>query len=135
MSSPWPLVSGQPCVVYYVRYGITPSDLNTKIPVSEVSTLLFPAVKIIVDVRSWGCGGSQQDCLGLGHVWSKVKVFLAGTFFPKISRGLLSFNKLCLIFTNWSLSLVGLQFQKRVTGVCWGQDALSVRVPIIIYMR
>lgn len=47
-------------------------------PLKLQTTLLFPAVKIIVDVRGWGCGGSQQDCLGLGHVWSKAQVVQAG---------------------------------------------------------
>lgn len=65
-------------LVCYVRYDITTSDLETK----KLKTLLFPAVKIIVDVPGWGCGGSQQDCLGLGHVRSRAQVSQAGSFLP-----------------------------------------------------
>lgn len=51
------------------------SDLKTRYQALKLqTTLLFPAVKIIVDVPGWGCGGSQQDCLELGHVWSQAQV-------------------------------------------------------------
>lgn len=43
-------------------------------PLKHQTALLFPAVKIIVDVPGWGCGGSQRDCLGLEHVWSQAQV-------------------------------------------------------------
>lgn len=93
-----------PSVLYVVHWSLTSSfwmtlcsllcqiwchnEWSQDQPLKLQTTLLFPAVKIIVDVLGWGCGGSQQDCLGLGHVWKQAQVLQAARFLSWISTDL-----------------------------------------------